>query len=169
MYSSTRHRKNKQKKQEEVWFLSGKTSPQSTCNIRLSDPITTALCKLHSSSLLHSSVRNPFTSCSSCLRHMTGIAIMSSFLTVHLHKAKEESGLQKPRSNPEIHQVLNLWEQFPVSLCLCSAHWAVILWSISRVLSSAALCSVHHAGWIEGWLGLTVLINTFAFLLSVLH
>lgn len=38
------------------------------------------------------------------------------------------------------------------------------------MLSCATLCSIpHHTYWTEGWPGLGVPLNTFAFLLSVLH
>jgi len=55
------------------------------------------------------------------LKAHEGTAIKPSLLPVHLHKAKAESGLQKPRSNPKIHPVLKLWQQVPAASCLRSA------------------------------------------------
>lgn len=154
-YSSTRHRKEKQKKQREVWFLTGKMSPRAKCSHYCS-PLPHQWSQFPPAQLSEESAPT--------LQQLmgTGTAIPSSFLHGHLHKAEEESPAEA-QVTPKHTKCLSCGNTFPVSLCPCSAHWAVIPWIIATVLSSAALDSVpHHAGWTQGWTGL-------ASLLPVLH
>lgn len=74
-YSSTRHRKKKQKKQQEVWFLAGKMSPRAKGSHYCS-PFPTA--QFSEESAPPSSAGD---------RYSLGVLLLHG----HLHKAEEES------------------------------------------------------------------------------
>lgn len=111
-YISTRHRKKKQKKQQEVWFLTGKMPPRAKCSV------TAALCHSRGiSSPQHSSARNQLPPCS-CWGQAQPL---SSFLHSHLHKAEGEFPAE-PQVTPKHTKCLSCGNNSPASLCPCSAH-----------------------------------------------
>lgn len=143
---STKHRKKKQKKQREVWFLTGKMCPRAKCSHYCSP--------LHSrgvSSPQHSSVRNRL--------HPAAAGDRYSHCVLLPAQGWGRIPCRSP-SNPRTHQVLELWEHFCCFLVpmLCTLSCYSLDYCHSALQCCPSLSSTP--GWLDSRLDMAFLFTT---------